>query len=188
MVGRCRSRATPSMQGFRKSRTPADSGSPWPPNGIRASRKAGADEVQAGDRRAGGHGHGRGDPHRHHRHHHRSGARGCGRSRDLADRHLGHPAAHRRRGPQVGRAAADRNRGVPEGDGADRRLPGARRAVHRHVRRLGGLRPGRQGHPERGPLAADHGQHRCQQDAGDQLRRLPHIDRPVPARHVPQRL
>ena len=105
--------------------------------------------------------------------------------RDLADRHLGHPAAHRRRGPQVGRAAADRHRGVPEGDGADRRLPGARRAVHRHVRRLGGLRPGRQGHPERGPLAADHGQHRCQQDAGGQLRRLPHVERPVPARPVP---
>ena len=124
-------------------------------------------------------------PHRHHRHTPPSGARGCGRSRDLADRRVGHPAAHDDAVLKWDRATAERNPGVPEADGADRRLPGVRRAVHRHLRRLGCLRPGRQGHPERRPLAADHGQHQCQQDRGDQLRRLPHVERPVPPAQFP---
>ena len=39
-------------------------------------------------------------------------------------------------------------------DGPDNHRPRPRRAPHRHLRRLGGLRPGRQGHPPGRPAAA----------------------------------
>ena len=71
----------------------------------------------------------------------------------------GTPRATEQRRPQVERAAAQHHPGQPETDRPDGRLEGHRHPQHRHLRRLGALRPKGRRHPParrvRRPAAED---------------------------------